>query len=805
MPYERGELVQKMIRIEYNPYLNMIGFSVSIDSGTTWNDIAETSELLKYQNQECVFSNCVEDIVSYINQYQNSSSEGICIQFVGTDADYAILQSIVEYENKTSTKKGKIITDRIGIYRSADESIEIIRNAYIRIADEFKDYLPDNIDPDADDDSVEIGKIISTFNDTVSKQIPICIIGTYSVGKSAFINAIIGDEILPSKVDPCTAKNVKIESADTYSICFDLSEETVQYEIKDGTILIADDQSESARRFTSVLEKHCIISGKRPAVILHDILVAFNESTETFPEVNNIGWNVCIKLPFSKSILDQKDSKVVFIDTPGSNNSDIDQQQHRLSLEKLMGEQTNALPVFVMDRNQVISNDNNEVKSLIDDNKTGFSNPNCIIVFSKAENIPRSAFNQTIPLPFLNWHGKTTFLYTCAVGAIGCKKEDPTWLDPEYKDCYSDWKIKFDKDNRILPQHNIVPCGRTMDRAIRSQIDDELYATGIPSVEDEINYYVSRYSNYKKCVNGRALLIDALSRAAERLSEKKDELNSTKKKKIKEQKEKRKELIDKLEAVTVNTVNVQYVVDNYKEVLDAYCESVLPEIESIWDEAKESSDIPGFISAHMQDHCMKNLFMPAYEGEDGIQHEIVRILTSCATDYVMKLRKIVEERECDLSEQAQSELNHIFKSIKNPSFREVHIQGNNLLHFFSILLPFLKFFEDKYRESLASDICNQLKHQNKTLFQDEKIGLFAEECIQRPVKEYYAQLKEWQEGHLESIKGTLDKDNSILSQYDSLITDLVKQIESMEARLNNLDDVHQQLETVLDSTSEVTQ
>ena len=207
----------------------------------------------------------------------------------------------------------------------------------------------------------------------------------------------------------------------------------------------------------------------------------------------------------------------------------------------------------------------------------------------------------------------------------------------------------------------------------------------------------------------------------------------------------------------------------------------------------------------MQDHCMKNLFMPAYEGEDGIQHEIVRILTSCATDYVMKLRKIVEERECDLSEQAQSELNHIFKSIKNPSFREVHIQGNNLLHFFSILLPFLKFFEDKYRESLASDICNQLKHQNKTLFQDEKIGLFAEECIQRPVKEYYAQLKEWQEGHLESIKGTLDKDNSILSQYDSLITDLVKQIESMEARLNNLDDVHQQLETVLDSTSEVTQ
>lgn len=797
--------MQKIIRIEYNPYLNLIGFSVSIDSGTTWNDIAETSELLKYQNQECVFSNCVEDIVSYINQYQNSSSEGICIQFIGTDADYAILQSIVENENKASTKKGKIITDRIGIYRSADESIEIIRNAYIRIADEFKDYLPDNIDSDADNDSIEIGKIISTFNDTVSKQIPICIIGTYSVGKSAFINAIIGDEILPSKVDPCTAKNVKIESADTYSICFDLAEETVQYEIKDGTILIADDQSESARRFAPVIERHCAISGKRSAVILHDILVAFNESTETFPEVNSIGWNVCIKLPFSKSILDQKDSKVVFIDTPGSNNSDIDQKQHRLSLEKLMGEQTNALPVFVMDRNQVISNDNNEVKSLIDDNKKGFSNPNCIIVFSKAENIPRSAFNQSIPLPFLNWHGKTTFLYTCAVGAIGCKKEDPTWLDPEYKDCYLDWKIKFDKDSRILPQHNIVPCGRTMDKAIRSQIDDELYATGIPSVEDEINYYVRRYSNYKKCVNGRDLLIDALRRAADRLSEKKDELQSTKEKKVAEQDKKRKELNASLDAVSVKTVNIQYVIDKYKDVLNEYCNSVLPEINSIWDEAKKSPDAQKYISDHMQAHCLKNLFMQAYEGENGIQHEIVKILTGCAADYIQELRSIVEEREGELSEEAQSELNSIFKSIEEPTFREVHIQGNNLFRFFALLPVLRTFFEEKYRESLAFSICSQLKHQNATIFQGAKIGLFAEECIQRPVREYFQQLKAWKEGHLQRIKGTLDKDNSILSQYDALITELEDQIQSMEARLNNLDDVYQQLKTVLDSTSEVTQ
>ena len=96
------------------------------------------------------------------------------------------------------------------------------------------------------------------------------------------------------------------------------------------------------------------------------------------------------------------------------------------------------------------------------------------------------------------------------------------------------------------------------------------YATGIPSVEDEINYYVRRYSNYKKCVNGRDLLIDALGRAAEKLSEKKDELQSTKEKKVAEQDMKRKELNTSLDAVSIEAPNVQSVIDKYKGVLNAY-------------------------------------------------------------------------------------------------------------------------------------------------------------------------------------------------------------------------------------------
>lgn len=131
-------MTKKIIKIEYDPYGNYIGFAVSLDAGNSWQDLADTSELLKYQNQECVFSNCVEDIVSYINQYQNSNAEGLCIQFIGTDEDFSILKSVADKENQKTTKKGKIQIDRVGVYKSADEAIAIIRNAYQRIATEFE-------------------------------------------------------------------------------------------------------------------------------------------------------------------------------------------------------------------------------------------------------------------------------------------------------------------------------------------------------------------------------------------------------------------------------------------------------------------------------------------------------------------------------------------------------------------------------------------------------------------------------------------------------------------------------------------
>ena len=102
-----------------------------------------------------------------------------------------------------------------------------------------------------------------------------------------------------------------------------------------------------------------------------------------------------------------------------------------------------------------------------------------------------------------------------------------------------------------------------------------------------------------------------------------------------------------------------------------------------------------------------------------------------------------------------------------------------------------------YIDCIADGIFKQLNYQKGYWFMKDRLGLFAEQCIQQPVQAYYSQLKTWQSTHVDRIIETLDKDNYILSQYDAYIIELEQQIERLENRLNNLTDVEAILGTVL--------
>ncbi|MCR5743302.1 MAG: dynamin family protein [Lachnospiraceae bacterium] len=785
---------EKVIEIEYDPYNNEFNFDISKDGGDTWDGLSETSEFLRFENQEYVFSNCVEEIVEIIDQYHNTHKNGLRISFIGTDKDFDTLEEVVKKVNEKNKGKRIIDISHDKEYKSADDAIKIIRSAYKEISREFKDYLPGTEKYEDDQECKEIGDLIHSFEDTISELVPICVVGMYSVGKSAFINALIGDEVLPSNIDPSTSRNVRIENLTGISITLEYKGETVFYNIRNGRIDSNRAASKRAEEFKKIICKHCGFSGKSSREILHDILRALNESVISFPEVEDVGFNVSITLPFNESLLNRENCKIVIIDTPGSNNSNIDQTEHLESLKKMMGEQTNALPIFIMDRNQVVSNDNSELKNLVDEYKEGFSCPNCLVVFSKAENISDNALNQAIPPAFLNWHGKTTFMYVCAVGAIGEKKRGDKWLDPEYQELYKKWKMNYDE--RSLPDHNIIPNGRVMDKNTRAEVSDALYATGIPSVEDEINYYIQRYANYKKCVRGKEMLLSALGLAKKQLSNQQEKLKNTRRKKEKEKDKKREELMNSLNKVELQLVNKENIIKKYQPILDQYCDTVLPEIQAIWEDAQKSEDSTKYIETHMQEHCRTGLFKKAYEGEEGIQKDIVSALYSYANDYKSNLQRIVKGKENSLSEDAQVELISVFNTISTPKFDDVKINGKmpfNLLAY----IPFLKQ-KDRRIKIHANNICQQLRHHKARIFGEEKPGEFAERCINQPVDKYSQQLELWAEKQLDKIRETLDKDNSILSQYDKEIKKLEQTIDGLKTRLDKLEKVEGILKEVLD-------
>ena len=53
-----------------------------------------------------------------------------------------------------------------------------------------------------------------------SNDVNLCLVGTYSAGKSTFINAVIGKRILPESINSETAKMFKIKNGEIPKVSF---------------------------------------------------------------------------------------------------------------------------------------------------------------------------------------------------------------------------------------------------------------------------------------------------------------------------------------------------------------------------------------------------------------------------------------------------------------------------------------------------------------------------------------------------------------------------------------------------------
>ncbi len=760
--------------IRYNPYNNEIHFQ---ENGCEMQD---GSSFLKYQKRKIIMQNCIEDIIELINIYENISMEGVNICFEGTNEDYSILCDAIKKDK--NPKSQRIKTEHTKRIISSSDAIKIIRDCYDQIAKEFESYVAKENDV--------LGQAVIKFKETVKPEIPICVIGNYSVGKSSFINALIGREILPSKQKATTSKNVIVHNDNKYSVSIykSIGDEDAKYTFKiseNGKIKIeARDEKnddEIVKAITYGMDK--ITDADSAVYYLVDRINEYGNKKD-----NQIKENIEINVPFNNSLLENDRYQFAFIDTPGSNNIEIDQEAHMENLESILKEQTNALPIFIADNSCLTGKDNGELKKLLDTFEGGFSIQNIILVIAKSDDLVKSDLLEEDSELIKQWN-ITTKMYVSQIMGIGEKKQNKNhWIQEGYQQRYEKAKSYIVELN--APKYNKTPCGRSIPSDVRVHLPEGLIASGIPQVENEILYFAKTYADYKKSVNGRMLLLNALELADSELRRKKQELVDDKKLQKEEQDKKRQEIEQSINNVSCEFVNV--VIDStqkkYRSILSSFLEDAKQDARNYWLTVMNEKHAKDMLISHMNKFGQSELYGKNCKEID----EVVRrkYLDNIAT-YCVNVENCVMKHRQSLSAAAIKQLREIFNTNSNsPKLSKVEPKGLDAI---KIGVRSLFSNKEKFVELYLEHYINQLAGRK-----GKNIGLFYRDCIQLPAMEYSRQVKKWKSTYLKKIEMELGKTGSILSTYDEQISNDEKQIRDLEIRLERLMGVRESLVELLE-------
>lgn len=203
------------IKIIYNPYAQKAAYKRW--SNGAWIDLGSNSQLNSEQYQNNItLQNRGIDIVRQILEDYDDGTIGVNLVFEGTDNDFEDLQNILTlYFTESEYKIDCTRSDKRLI--SADDAAQEIESIFAKMEQTFEE-----------NPSEELQAEIDRYKKTVKSTVTVCILGTYSAGKSAFINALIGEEILPSASDPSTATIYRVHTAQESKIRFEYKAQDVE-------------------------------------------------------------------------------------------------------------------------------------------------------------------------------------------------------------------------------------------------------------------------------------------------------------------------------------------------------------------------------------------------------------------------------------------------------------------------------------------------------------------------------------------------------------------------------------------------
>ncbi|MBQ5475155.1 MAG: dynamin family protein, partial [Lachnospiraceae bacterium] len=341
------------IKIKSNPYNREIAYLTMDDATGEWVDVKitdERSRLRETDSERAFLPFKIKEIINIIIKEYYVGREKIQLSFEGTQDEYAEVEVVCESPE---------VRDKIELIRTNT----ILENArFIKgdIKEVFEQVNPIIANIMKEDNSVVKG--LKKVSQALDDVIPLCVFGNYSAGKSTFINALIGVEILPSGGDPITAKIYEIRNSefpDQAKITFDFHEEKIEISIEgeEFRVLKGNPEVDILKNIKDEIENDGTHELYTMVRIAMDILNNYEKRDKEQTEIGNV---ITLIVPFSKTgVIGNSSNKFVIFDTPGSNSNS--NQDHAKVLAEAMDGFSNGIPLWVTQYDAHDTKDNAEL------------------------------------------------------------------------------------------------------------------------------------------------------------------------------------------------------------------------------------------------------------------------------------------------------------------------------------------------------------------------------------------------------------------------------------------------------------
>ena len=656
------------IRIISNPYNKEIKIETWDNDDNNWKDIKETNPNSKLLNQKIIngfLPFVITNIIRLIVNEYYAGKEKIELVFEGNSDEFNEVKKVCEYEEY------KNIIDLI----KADNYLENARE----IQPVINDIFSNNIHPiiiqsedyyQSEEELENIKQDNIKYNETITDVIPICVVGNYSAGKSSFINALIGKEILPSGTKPMTSRIHKIFETlekESANISFKINNNPVIISISQNECKIDCEEKDNdlIKKLKGLLQD----KEKQEIELINNLLEIINcyEQNESVVISNTIE----IGIEFADGLLKKSKKRFVVLDTPGSNSAS--NENHKEVLEEALEGFSNGLPVFISEMDSLDTTDNKELFDAIND-IDALDNRFTLIVVNKADesSLPTTEeardelLNQTVPK---NLYSSGIYFVSSIMG-LGYKTNG-LFRDSHALEIYTEKKEKYINEKsqyyKQLYKFNIAPKQLAQEKGKNIDKVDKLYLnSGFYSIESAIINFAEKYSSYDKCKQSKLFL--------DRMVETTSNALSLNKKKEEEYKEELKQKLEKSKQELLDSIDEKDKIelDKYKEecadrmnTISKDNDRVASEFEEVqkkyFDEISKEKDLSKFENEYEESKKeIGNNFKDLKNGKN-------------VKDFFSKVGKVAKEVFNDTQESYENykELRDIKDEIKKESYNQL--------------------------------------------------------------------------------------------------------------------------------------